>query len=190
MDNRIGERIKQIRKKWGFDQVQFAKELGLSKQTISNYETGIRQPGLDIIINIAKTFSVSTDYILCRIDDENIANIPIKKALPLTNGAIENIRKHCYVRLLNALLESEEFIDILEDAYEYMNDFPVYMDRQTGEEIYDNKELNFRKTKISNNFIKLIDIIQNSGILHSEEYVELEKQRVPEYGITIGKDGE
>ncbi len=41
-----------------------AQKLGLTKSVISAYETGLRLPSYDVLINIAKIFKVSTDYLL------------------------------------------------------------------------------------------------------------------------------
>ncbi|WP_160676740.1 helix-turn-helix transcriptional regulator [Clostridium sp. C8-1-8] len=60
----IAERIVKVRTDEGLNQVDFARKLNLSKQTVSNYETGIRQPGLDIILKISDEFNISTDYLL------------------------------------------------------------------------------------------------------------------------------
>lgn len=60
----IGERIIKVRVDERLNQVEFSKKLGVSKQVISNYETGIRKPGLDIILKISNTFNISTDYLL------------------------------------------------------------------------------------------------------------------------------
>ena len=41
-----------------------AKEFNVNQITISQYERGTRQISLDMLINYAKKFNVSTDYIL------------------------------------------------------------------------------------------------------------------------------
>jgi transcriptional regulator with XRE-family HTH domain len=68
----ISERIIKVRNDAGLSQVEFAKQLSLSKQTVSNYETGARQPGLDIILKISDEFNVSTDYLLGKSDYKNL----------------------------------------------------------------------------------------------------------------------
>lgn len=58
------ERIKELRLSLGINQVQFAKKLNVTKQCVSNWETANLQPSIDMLIRIAQTFSVSTDYLL------------------------------------------------------------------------------------------------------------------------------
>lgn len=70
----IGERIVKVRTEEGLSQVEFARQLNLSKQTVSNYETGARQPGLDIILKISEIFGISTDYLLGRSDFKMLEN--------------------------------------------------------------------------------------------------------------------
>lgn len=58
------ERIKELRKSLGINQVEFGKQLHVTKQCISNWENGNILPSIDMLIRIASTFSVSTDYLL------------------------------------------------------------------------------------------------------------------------------
>ena len=58
------ERLKEVRIEKGVSQEKAAKDLGLSKSAISNYETGLRQPTYDILIKLCKYYNVSADYLL------------------------------------------------------------------------------------------------------------------------------
>ena len=60
----FGMTLKTLRIQHNFTQVQLAQKLGLTKSVISAYETGLRLPSYDVLINIAKIFKVSTDYLL------------------------------------------------------------------------------------------------------------------------------
>lgn len=60
----FGNTLKTLRLKEKYTQAQLAQKLGLTKSVISAYETGLRLPSYDILINIAKIFNVSTDYLL------------------------------------------------------------------------------------------------------------------------------
>lgn len=60
----FGNVLKTLRLKENLTQAQLAQKLGLTKSVISAYETGLRLPSYDILINIAKIFNVSTDYLL------------------------------------------------------------------------------------------------------------------------------
>lgn len=58
------ERLKALRLSLGLNQVQFGNRLGVSKQSVSNWESGYIQPPIDTLIRICRTFSVSSDYLL------------------------------------------------------------------------------------------------------------------------------
>ena len=60
----FGDRLKRIRVDRGLSQTQLASRLGVSKSLISAYETGMRLPSYDILIALANTFSISTDFLL------------------------------------------------------------------------------------------------------------------------------
>lgn len=58
------EIIKDLRLNRGLNQVELAKELFVTKQTVSNWENGNLMPSVDMLMKIADYFSVSTDYLL------------------------------------------------------------------------------------------------------------------------------
>jgi len=60
----FGNRLKTLRIKKEMTQAQLSERLGLTKSVISAYETGLRLPSYDVLIQIARTFNVSTDYLL------------------------------------------------------------------------------------------------------------------------------
>lgn len=62
----LSEIIKNLRLAHNLNQVQLAQKLGVSKQTVSNWENNNIQPSIDMLVKIADTFSVSTDYLLGR----------------------------------------------------------------------------------------------------------------------------
>lgn len=62
--------LKELRKEKGLKQSEVANYLGVSTQAYSSYETGAREPGLDIVLKLADLFGVSTDTILGRPETE------------------------------------------------------------------------------------------------------------------------
>lgn len=61
---KIGEIIQQLREESNMLQSDLAKQLGLGRTTISNYENNYSSPDLDTLISLAKLFNVSTDFLL------------------------------------------------------------------------------------------------------------------------------
>lgn len=61
---KYNEIIKEIREDNDLNQNEMGKILGVSQNTVSQYERGIRVLPIDILRIYAKEFNVSTDYIL------------------------------------------------------------------------------------------------------------------------------
>lgn len=57
-------KLREIRLQNGISQAKLAKTLGVARTTITNYESGESKPDIEMIMNIAKYFNVSTDYLL------------------------------------------------------------------------------------------------------------------------------
>ena len=60
----LNERIKKLRLARNWSQVDLAKKLNVTKQSVSNWENDNIQPSIEMLISISRTFSVSTDYLL------------------------------------------------------------------------------------------------------------------------------
>ena len=60
----FNERIKEIRLSRNMTQVDLARELNVTKQSVSNWENDNIQPSIDMLMKIATYFSVSCDYLL------------------------------------------------------------------------------------------------------------------------------
>jgi len=57
-------RIKELRESKGLNQKQLAQELGVSPNTISQYENGLRAPDIDMIKKLCRFFDVSAGYLI------------------------------------------------------------------------------------------------------------------------------
>ena len=71
------ERLTELRSIYNMTQVEIAKILDLSTQSISNYETAYREPTLDRLMKIADIFHVPVDWLLGRdtSNDVDPANV-------------------------------------------------------------------------------------------------------------------
>jgi len=63
--------IKDIRTCKNLTQAEVANALGVSSVVYSRYETGSRQPSIEVLIQMADLFGVTVDYLLGRQDIEN-----------------------------------------------------------------------------------------------------------------------
>lgn len=69
---KMGQKIKQLRSERNISQIDLAKQLGVSKSVISSYENEIHYPPYDVLIRMARLFSVSTDYLLGAVGNRTI----------------------------------------------------------------------------------------------------------------------
>lgn len=70
----FSKRIKELRTARNLNQVQLGNALSVTKQTISNWENDNILPSINMLVNIAKYFNVSTDYLL-GLDDGKYVNV-------------------------------------------------------------------------------------------------------------------
>lgn len=60
----LADKIMQLRKQKGWSQEELAEKLGISRQSVSKWESGMSIPDLDKILKLSELFGVSTDYLL------------------------------------------------------------------------------------------------------------------------------
>jgi len=60
----IDERIKDLRKQLNLTQAELAENLGITRSSVNAWEQGISVPSTKYLIELAKTFKTSTDYLL------------------------------------------------------------------------------------------------------------------------------
>lgn len=67
----LAEKVASLRKKKGWSQEELAEKLGISRQSVSKWESGASIPDIDKIILLSRLFQVSTDYLLKDELEEN-----------------------------------------------------------------------------------------------------------------------
>ena len=90
----LGQNLKAIRIKHKYKQEEIATKLGVTKQTISNWEKGKRTPDINHLIKLANIYQVTLDSLIGidkRTEDIELLNI------------ILNMRKEKKSQLLNFL---------------------------------------------------------------------------------------
>lgn len=63
-------RLEQARLKKGMSQIDTAKALGVSQAAYSYFESGLKTPSFAVIVEIAKLFDVSIDWLAGRTEEE------------------------------------------------------------------------------------------------------------------------
>ena len=64
MTIKLGERLKELRLEKGLTQQELADKLKINAVTYLHYEKSQREPPLSLLVEFAKFYSVSVDYLL------------------------------------------------------------------------------------------------------------------------------
>ena len=56
--------LKAVRKERNLNQLKVAMDLNISREALSHYENGKREPSLDMLNKMSKYFNVSIDYLI------------------------------------------------------------------------------------------------------------------------------
>ncbi len=128
----------KLRKSKGLTQKELAKALDVTQTAITYWETGKREPSIEMLEKIANYFDVSLDYLFtAQTDKSNLqkktANLSSKALNPgdiILDITKENFEKYheCFCAAFNKIKES------------YQNNADIVISMDTGEEI-DKKEL-------------------------------------------------
>ncbi|SCI82369.1 HTH-type transcriptional regulator immR [uncultured Clostridium sp.] len=105
---KFAEILREERLNLGLNQVEFAKIFNVTKQTVSNWENGNRNPDSATLSKLADYFGVTVDYLLGRTDERTI-----NKEKAKLNPSVKTIAAH---RLGNVE-------DLDDDAIEKINEY-------------------------------------------------------------------
>ena len=67
-------RIRELRQARGMSQVELAKKLGVTKQSVSNWENDNILPSVEMLAKLAQCLSVTTDSLLA-LDDRTFLEV-------------------------------------------------------------------------------------------------------------------
>ena len=56
--------LKEIRKKKGYSQLKVAMDLNITREALSYYENGKRNPDLEMLVSFSNYFGKSIDYLI------------------------------------------------------------------------------------------------------------------------------
>lgn len=65
----FAERLYDLRMETGISQGKLAKAIGVTQPTIARYEADFQSPTAEVIVELAKFFGVTADYLLGLRDD-------------------------------------------------------------------------------------------------------------------------
>ena len=99
----LADKLIENRKKCGWSQEELADKLGVSRQSVSKWESAQAVPDMKKIVQMSKEFGVSTDYLL-RDDIETAGE---SDSIPVDSGLEESARS-VSLEEANAFLEHNE----------------------------------------------------------------------------------
>lgn len=166
--------LKLLRKKFKLTQNELSKKLNISRQTLSYFETGARDPDITTLINIAKFFDCSIDFLIFgetnskSSDLENILN----SALFSKNELLVSL-KNKEIELKDTLKKLNTFINLLEqnNDIEYSEELSITTKNNLTELEY----LNSIDTDFYNN--------NNIIIFDAPKYKHLSKNEIDDIPI-------
>ena len=85
----LADKIIENRKKNGWSQEELAEKLGVSRQSVSKWESAQAVPDMKKILQLSELFNVSTDYL---IKDE-IDTLPDTEPAPVDDGLEDSVRR-------------------------------------------------------------------------------------------------
>lgn len=88
----FADRVKYLRQSRELNQVQFAQKMGVTKQSVSNWENDNIMPSVEMLAKIADFFNVTADYLLGR-EDCHYSGVQCLDVTGLTPAQIEHIRQ-------------------------------------------------------------------------------------------------
>jgi len=91
----VAERIKALRTARGWTQAELARKLGVTRNGVNSWEQGLSMPSPAYLVELAKVFSVSTDYLLGleRLDVVNVSGLHERDIAVLAELA-DRLRAH------------------------------------------------------------------------------------------------
>ena len=74
------DRIKALREARGWTQAELARRLNITRNGVNSWEQGLSMPSPACLVDLAKLFSVSTDYLLGveRLETVNVTGLDEK----------------------------------------------------------------------------------------------------------------
>ena len=95
----LKERIREIRKTLKLTQVEFGEKIGVKGNTVTNYETGLRNPTDAVLLSICREFNVNEGWL--RTGEGEMFQTPDDEDAALISEVLENPDDKFYQMLLN-----------------------------------------------------------------------------------------
>lgn len=109
MNNHIGTVIKSLRKEGGFNQLEFAKLIGISRSFLSEVETGGKNPSVELLKVISMKTSIPLPLLYLRALNEEDYELEIANSEEIIDEIKSSIEK------INSLFSVKK--ELVESSY-------------------------------------------------------------------------
>lgn len=113
----FANRFKKLREERGLSQSDLAKELNISRGSVSFYENGSRSPDIKVLADICNYFHVTSDYMIGLSDNKTIESSNIGVEIGLTDEAISVLKSKknnkFYTIVLSYLITQKKCLSVL-----------------------------------------------------------------------------
>lgn len=90
----VAAKIKRLREQRGMTQADLAKRLGITRSSVNAWELGISVPSTQYIVELARLFKVSTDYLLGVVSSATISVSGLtEQDIQVVCGLVEHLRE-------------------------------------------------------------------------------------------------
>ena len=131
----IGKKIAELRKQRRWTQAELAERLNVTDKAVSKWEQGAGCPELYTVVDIAKIFGVSTDYLLMEASVDAVPEIK-EEVISTDDGCMktgETITARTHAEFLNVLL-GKKYKAYMKCAYYFDLNNLIWMIRLDGQE--------------------------------------------------------
>lgn len=123
----VGARLKEIRMRLGYTQLELADRIGCSRVAYAYYEAGKRPPDINFLFSLQALTGYSYDYLLGKTDNTNPETAGLDKMIGLSDKALEVLKTKERVRAtIKRLLESDAIVR-LSGSLSVFNRFTAYL---------------------------------------------------------------
>ena len=164
----FAKRLKELREQKKLLQEELGKEFNLSKQMICYYENSNREPSLDLLVEFADFFKVSTDYLTGKSDYMTTTIEVLSKKLPYTQIELEKLihLAEASNKKFNKIVCMDSFKNLIGTLiyYSQIGDNEIIQETNTSNNDLKHEEISFKeiyKTQVIKSLDSLIKEFDN-----------------------------
>lgn len=106
----FSKRLKEVRFKFELTQDDLAKMLGVSQQTVANWETGKSAPNIAMLKEISQRFNVTADYLLGNDEADEVPQLSEEQTILLGDmEELDAVNKQKVFSYIRDLIRSQRF---------------------------------------------------------------------------------